>query len=113
MAYRSCLNSHHRAVYKHHNYRSSPSTAASQHFFCLLSFCLRRKLRPGTRGTLQEGALPKIDLHDEVTPFECGAPGLRDSRKDKTVQYEHNPYFVTGPASAIAPSARFMNPPSH
>ena len=39
MAYRSRPNSHRRAVYKHHNYRSSPSTAASQHFFCGSSAC--------------------------------------------------------------------------
>ena len=50
---------------------------------------------------------------DKVTPFEYGAPGLSESRKDKIVQYEHNPYFVTGPAGAIVPSARFMNLPSH
>jgi len=56
------------------------------------------------------GTLPQIDLRDEVTPFEYGAPGVGEP--GHMSQYGDNPYFVTG-AGQVAPSARSMSPPSH
>lgn len=58
------------------------------------------------------GTLPQIDLREEVTPFEYGAPGVGEPAGSGNMsQYGDNPYFVTG-AGQVAPS-RSMSPPSH
>lgn len=56
------------------------------------------------------GTLPQIDLHEEVTPFEYGAPGLGEPGM---TQYGDSPYYASGPEVGMASSARSMNTPSH
>lgn len=56
------------------------------------------------------GTLPQIDLHEEVTPFEYGAPGMGEPGM---TQYGDSPYYASGPVVGMANSARSMSPPSH
>ena len=85
------------AIAAHHNYLSSPSTAASRPSTSSASSSpafaadaaptssTQISTRTAWWDTMQEGTLPWVDLHDEVTPFEYGAPGGSANRA-RTIQ---------------------------